>query len=79
MLKIRLKRVGRKNDPSFRLIVTDSRRAAKAAKEVEILGNYDARKGEPEINAERVKHWLAVGAQTSATAHNLLLRKKIIV
>lgn len=78
MLMIRLQRVGRKNDPSFRLIANDARRAAKAGRVVEVLGAYDARRGQPQINAERVKYWLGHGARCSGTAHNLLVAKKII-
>ena len=78
MLKIRLQRVGRKNDPSFRLVVTDSRRDSQSGKFIEILGSYDARHSTPQIKAERVKHWLSVGVQTSDTVHNLLVDQKII-
>ncbi|OHA81672.1 MAG: 30S ribosomal protein S16 [Candidatus Yonathbacteria bacterium RIFCSPHIGHO2_01_FULL_51_10] len=78
MLKIRLQRIGRKNDPSFRMIVTDSRRAAKKSNFVEVVGSYDARKGTPAINAERVKHWMSVGAQASGTVHNILVSSKVV-
>lgn len=76
MLMIRLQRVGRKNDPSFRVIVTDSKWKPKTGKFLEILGSYDARKGSPVINVERAKHWLSVGAQASGTVHNLLVDLK---
>ena len=79
MLSIRLKRVGRKNDPSFRIIVQDHRRSPKKTRGVaELVGNYDARKGTPAINGERVKYWISQGAQPSATVHNLLVSAKII-
>ncbi|KKU81868.1 MAG: 30S ribosomal protein S16 [Parcubacteria group bacterium GW2011_GWA1_47_8] len=78
MLNIRLQRVGRKNDPSFRVIVTDSKWKPKTGKFVEIIGSYDARKGSPVIKADRAKHWLSVGAQASGTVHNLLLDLKVI-
>ena len=79
MLSIRLKRVGRKNDPSFRIIVQDHRRSPKKTRGVaELVGNYDARKGTPSINSERVKYWISQGAQPSATVHNLLVSAKII-
>jgi small subunit ribosomal protein S16 len=78
MLMIRLQRVGRKNDPSFRVIITDSRWKPKTGKFLEILGSYDARKGAPVINVERAKHWLSVGARASGTVHNLLLDLKVI-
>lgn len=79
MLAIRLQRVGRKHDPSFRIIVQDSRRAAK--KEggiVEYIGSYNARRGNPQIEGDRAKHWLSVGAQASDTVHNLLVDAKVI-
>lgn len=78
MLIIRLQRVGRKNDPSFRLIVTDSRHAAKAQKYLENLGSYDARHGAPQLKADRIKHWIEHGAQVSGTVHNLLVEAKIV-
>lgn len=78
MLKIRLQRVGRKNDPSFRVIVAESRRDSQSGKFVETLGAYNARRGRSEFRADRVKHWLAVGAKTSGTVHNLLVDQKII-
>lgn len=78
MLKIRLKRVGRKHDPSFRLIVVESRRGPKSGDYIENLGNYNARTDEKNINTERVTHWLNTGAQTSGTAHNLLVELGVI-
>jgi len=78
MLKIRLQRVGRKNDPSFRLIVADSRQDSQSGKFIEILGSYDARKGKPQIKADRVKHWISVGAQVSGTVNNLLVDVGVI-
>ncbi|MBI2100279.1 MAG: 30S ribosomal protein S16 [Candidatus Vogelbacteria bacterium] len=78
MLKIRLQRVGRKNDPSFRLVVTESQHGPQSGKFLEVLGNYDARHGQPQFKAERIKHWLSVGAQASPTAHNLLVSGKVI-
>ncbi len=75
---IRLQRVGRKNDPSFRIVVTDSKNGPKAGKFLEIVGAYDARKGTPIINADRIKYWMSVGAQTSDTVNNLLVKYKVI-
>ena len=79
MLAIRLKRVGRTNDPSFRIIVQDHRRSPKRTHGVvEYVGSYDARKGEPQVNAERIKYWLSMGAQASDTVHNILVDQKVI-
>jgi len=78
MLKIRLQRVGRKNEPVFRLVVTDSQAGPKAGKAVEILGSYDPRFNKSSIKSERVKHWMSVGAQVSGTVNNLLINEQII-
>lgn len=78
MLMIRLQRVGRKNDPSFRAVLTDSHNSTKSGKFLEILGAYDARRGEPSFDAEKIKAWISKGARLSDTMHNLLLRAKII-
>jgi small subunit ribosomal protein S16 len=78
MLMIRLKRVGRKHDPSFRLIVTEKHRGPKSGKYIESVGSYDARNDRRSINGERVKYWIDSGAQLSPTVHNLLVTEKII-
>ena len=78
MLNIRLQRVGRKNDPSFRVIVADSKLKPKTGNFLEILGSYNARRGAPVINVERAKHWLSVGAKASGTVHNLLVDLKAV-
>ena len=79
MLAIRLQRVGRTNDPSFRIIVQDHRRSPKKTRGLaEYVGSYDARKGTPAINAERVLYWISQGAQPSDTVHNLLVDAKIL-
>ncbi len=78
MLKIRLRRVGRKHDPSFRLVVTESVRGPKSGNDVELLGNYNARTDERKIKGERVLYWISQGAQVSDTVHNLLVDEKVI-
>ncbi len=79
MLKIRLQRTGRKHEPTYRLVLADSKSSAKSGKYLEMLGNYDSRHGEKSaINSERVLHWLSVGAQASITVHNMLIDRKII-
>jgi len=78
MLKIRLQRVGRKNDPAFRVVVVDSKRGPKSGDNVEILGSYNPRFNKAQVKPDRVKHWMSVGAQVSDTVHNLLINEKII-
>ena len=78
MLKIRLQRVGKVNDPYFRLVVTPHTHKAKTGKATEILGSFNVQKGEHKLEVERIKYWLSVGAQVSPTVKNLLIDKKII-
>ena len=78
MLTIRLSRVGRKNDPSFRVVVVESKRKVKAGNYLEMVGSYDPRVDRIQLNAERIKHWLSMGATVSDTVHNLLVSQKII-
>jgi len=78
MINIRLQRRGRKNDPSFRVIVVDSRRKPKAGNYLEMVGSYDPRTDRIELNGERILHWIKTGAQPSDTVHNLLVSQKII-
>jgi len=70
--------VGRKHDPAFRVVAVDSRRGPQSGRFLEILGSYNARRGGPRLKVERIKHWLAVGAQTSGTVHNLFVDQKIV-
>lgn len=79
MLKIRLQRVGRKHEPTFRLVLTDSKNSTKSGKYLENLGNYDSRHGEDSnFKADRIKYWMSKGAQISGTVHNMLISKKVI-
>jgi small subunit ribosomal protein S16 len=78
MLMIRLQRTGRKNDASFRVVLTDSKNAAKSGKFKEILGSYAPKSGEVIFKADRIKHWMSFGAQASDTVHNFLVHQKIV-
>lgn len=78
MLMMRLKRVGRKNDPSYRIIVVDKRESTKSNNFVAQIGNYNPKLGTSVVDAEAAKMWLAKGVQASGTVHNLLVTKKVI-
>jgi small subunit ribosomal protein S16 len=78
MLVIRFQRIGRKNDPAFRAVVTDSKNAAKSGKFLEVVGNYNPKSGNTAFNNDRVHHWMKQGAQVSDTLHNFLVKQKII-
>lgn len=78
MLKIRFQRTGRKNDPSFRIVVLEHTSSPKAGKNVEQVGSYHPKTKHTVIDAEAVKKWLSHGAKASGTVHNLLISKGII-
>jgi len=79
MLKIRLQRIGRKHEPTFRVVLTDSKNGPKSGKFLEILGSYDARRNQDtRLKKERIQHWIAQGAQVSDTIHNLLITHEVI-
>ncbi|MDB5225773.1 MAG: ribosomal protein small subunit ribosomal protein [Candidatus Adlerbacteria bacterium] len=78
MLVIRLTRVGKKKDASFRVVVVDSKRKVQAGNYLEMVGSYDPRVDTIDLKADRIKHWISQGARPSDTVHNLLITKKII-
>ncbi len=78
MLTIRLSRVGRKNDPSFRVIVVESKRKPQPGNYLEMVGSYNPKAGTVTLKADRIKYWLSQGVTVSDTVHNMLVSNKII-
>lgn len=78
MLKIRFQRIGRKNDPAFRIVVAEHTASPKAGTNVAVVGSYNPKSKETVIDGEAVKGWLGKGAKASGTVHNLLVSKGII-
>lgn len=78
MLTVRLQRVGRKNDPSFRMVIIDSKRGVKSADYIEMVGSYNPRQKTVEVDGDRIKHWISVGAKPTDTVHNILINEKVI-
>lgn len=79
MIKLRLRRMGAKKRPSYRIVAADSR-SPRDGRIIESLGFYDPLT-EPatiKVNEERVRHWLSVGAQPSETVRNLLRRQGLV-
>lgn len=77
MVKIRLRRMGARNAPFYRVVVSDSRRTPTASA-VEEIGWYDPTKqpAQVKIDAGRVDYWLGHGAQLSPTVKKLLAQQK---
>lgn len=78
MLKIRLQRFGKKNQPTFRIVLVDSHKGPKSGAFLEVLGSYNPRTKETAIKSERILHWIGEGAQTSDTMNNLLIKNGVI-
>lgn len=75
---IRFQRIGRKNDPAFRISLLEKARAAKAGRVTEQLGTYNPKTKAVTIKADRVKYWLSQGAQATDSVHNLLITQGVI-
>ncbi len=78
MLMMRLQRVGRKNDPAYRIVVTDKRTGPKSNKNIAILGSYNPKMDHVQLDVVAAKEWLAKGVQPSDTLHNILVNQKVI-
>ena len=79
MVKIRLRRVGRKNAPFYRILVADSQ-MPRDGKFIEVIGQYAPRQSEGalQINEDRANYWLSEGAQPTDTVRSLLRRAGIL-
>ncbi|MEO0073708.1 MAG: 30S ribosomal protein S16 [candidate division WOR-3 bacterium] len=71
MVRIRLRRMGLRNRPTYRVVAIDSRRA-RDSRYIELLGHYDPRRRTLELRIERVRYWLSSGAQPSSTVSTLI-------
>ena len=78
MLIIRLQRIGKRNDPSFRVVAVDSKLSAKKGKPVELLGTHDRVRNVTKLNDDRIKYWISKGAQVSDSMNNLLIVNGVI-
>jgi len=79
MVKIRLRRIGAKKNPYYRVVVADSR-FPRDGRFIEELGTYAplADPSEFKVDAERVKDWISKGAQPTDTVRALLKKAEII-
>ena len=79
MVRIRLRRVGRKKQPIYRIVVAESR-SPRDGRFIEIIGNYSPRQGNTAIDlkTDRANYWLDHGAQPSDTVRSLLRRAGVL-
>ncbi len=81
MLIIRLQRTGRVHEPTFRVVLTDSKNGPKSGKYLKNLGWYDTRiknDAAKQLDTESIKKFIADGAKLSLTLHNFLISQKVI-
>lgn len=79
MIKLRLRRMGAKRQPSYRIVAAESR-SPRDGRFIEIIGYYNP-KADPvilKVNTERAKHWLDHGAQPTETVRTLLVRTGVL-
>ena len=76
-VRIRLKKIGRKNRPFYRIVAADAR-AKRGGKVLETLGHYDPLAPDENkqlaVKRDRIQYWLGVGAQPSQTVASILKR-----
>ncbi|MDO8601961.1 MAG: 30S ribosomal protein S16 [bacterium] len=77
MLSIRLKRIGKKHQAAYRVVVSE-RRHKMVGVHTEDLGWYNPGQDKGEFKIDRIKYWMSVGASVSDTIHNLLLKRGLI-
>ncbi len=77
MLKIRLQKIGKKNSPSYRVVLVEHTTSPQG-EFIELLGTYNPRLKRKSFNKGRIEYWLSQGVQPSPTVHNLLVDEKII-
>lgn len=77
MLMIRFQRVGRKNDPAYRVVLCE-RTAKPKTSGIEMLGSYHPKTKHTILKGERILYWMSKGAQPSSSVHNLLIKKGVI-
>lgn len=78
MLMIRFQRIGRANDPAFRISVLEKERAAQAGNIVEQVGTYNPKSKAVTLDKERVLYWISKGAQPTDSMKNLLINQKVL-
>jgi small subunit ribosomal protein S16 len=79
MVRIRLRRTGRKRTPTYRIVVADSQ-SPRDGRFIEIIGQYVPRQGNTALNlkTDRANYWLDKGAQPSDTVRSLLRRAGVL-
>ena len=75
---IRYQRIGRTNDPAFRIVLLEKARAARTGRIVEQLGTYNPKTKALRLDEARIKEWVSKGAQPTDAVRNLLITKGVL-
>ena len=76
-VKMRLRRMGAKKAPTYRVVIADSR-SPRDGRFIEEIGYFNPKSDELKIDAEKAKKWLATGAQPTDTVKSLLKKSNIV-
>jgi small subunit ribosomal protein S16 len=77
MLTIRFSRTGRKNRAQFRIVLQEHT-VAPTGRHVAVLGSYDPHQKTSVLKADKIKEWIAKGAQVSPSVYNLFIKEGVI-
>jgi small subunit ribosomal protein S16 len=77
MLKLRLKRTGRKRSPSYRLVIMENT-SRRDGRPIDELGYYDPISKKYKFDSDKIKKWLSYGVRPTQTVFNLLRKAEII-
>lgn len=77
MLKLRLKRIGRKRSPSYRLVIMENT-ARRNGRPVDEVGYYDPLSKKYDLKIEKIQRWLNCGAQPTETVVSLLKKANLL-
>lgn len=79
MLRIRLRRVGKKKQPSYRIVVADVR-SPRDGRFVDQVGHYNPLTDPPTVvvNEEKARHWIGVGAKPTDTVQRILQTQGVV-
>jgi small subunit ribosomal protein S16 len=77
MLKLRLKRTGRKRSPSYRLVIMENT-SRRDGKPIEEVGYYNPLTKNSKFDVEKIKKWLSYGVQPTKTVSSLLKKAEIL-
>ena len=78
MLKLRLKRIGRKRSPSYRLVIMENK-SRRDGRPVDEVGYYDPISKKYKFDTDKIQKWLSYGVKPTETVFHLLKKAEVIV